>query len=411
MVGIKELKINVRALTPVSMGGYDTQVFRRFVDNVKLHEPPRATSIKGIWRWWLRALAAGVAFDTNLDEEEAAIEVAKRLLGYAGEGGAGRSKFQLSVDVRQPLGAIELTQRAEYSGIARIRLLRKDACSAYPPNYELTITARGLGVNDVEAEAGFWSLLCALALQGVGKISRRGFGSLLITRAVVDQESFAGDILGKLRQLEDAEPVKDGITHLINTARKAVGAYIEEKKIKQSSAARNALPKIPAIATKPATIGDKKILPATVHLTRLAVDATGALHYIGAMCTRSMRVEGRLSLPCNLLNLGDPTHPPKPETVRKYPVCILGLPRSVGSTGYATEARRASPLVFKVLASDQKRSSVVVTTLASSDWPDSVPWSSPRRRIKIEISETTVAEVMEKIRGYLANYKFTRVWP
>ncbi|MFQ6095425.1 MAG: type III-B CRISPR module RAMP protein Cmr1, partial [Candidatus Bathyarchaeia archaeon] len=71
--------ISLESIAPVSLGGYDTSTHRQ-IGYINLAEPFRLTSVKGIWRWWLRAYLAGAAWDEGLSEKEGA-EESQSILG------------------------------------------------------------------------------------------------------------------------------------------------------------------------------------------------------------------------------------------------------------------------------------------------------------------------------------------
>ncbi|MCX8205286.1 MAG: type III-B CRISPR module RAMP protein Cmr1 [Candidatus Nezhaarchaeota archaeon] len=423
---IRRLFIRATALTPISMGGYDQQVEHE-VDRRRLLEPPRPTSIRGVWRWWARAIAAGVAFDEGLDEVRAAIEVSNELLGFAGDRGASRSKFQITSVSDSTPRLIDLSRDPRYRNIPRVRLLRGARCTAYDAGYRFSVEVRALSKDEDEVRAGFYTLLCSLMLSGVGKMSRRGFGSLSM--------SIEGDLdeLGEWRKVisnvakADEQAAMEGVRRAIDMARGAVEPLAPRLERKPES---GALPKIPSVAKEPIeSMG--RLVPAKVYLATWRVDPAESLMCIGNICTRaaffsSASGERMPSLPCKLLKISHPRDQPEDEYVESNPVCILGLPRSVMGTGYRIVdkdvSRRASPIIFKVLASQRGQTLVLATTLVSSDWPREVEWRRGRRRtrregedepvpVKIDLSEDKIAPVMEGVRRHLGQYGFKEVWP
>lgn len=419
-----ELVLRLHALTPTSMGGYDQQVTRQ-LDNQKLSEPPRATSIKGVWRWWVRAFAAGVAFDNGLDEVEAAMEVARNLLGFAGEGGkTKRSEFQIMAVPSLTGQSIDLSKENNYREIARIRLLRGITCTAYNIEYSFSLRVRALCQDEEKIKAGFSTMVCSLLLSGVGKISRRGFGSLSIN---VDSnfDEFKKEwsrIISDASKVEDVEAVKRGIREAINKTREAITPLV-----RGPSRERKMLPKIPSMAGKHIVeaseqYGLKELIPAKIYLARWKMNMLDALGCINDICTRTpgrwlqQKLPRKRTLPCKLLSLTNPVRQSAAKKVRDYPACILGLPREAKRRGYIIAEndvkRRASPVIFKMLASQGNETMVLATTFISSDWPLSVEWRGKARQpIDIRLDERKIAKVMEKVREHLGQYGFKEVWP
>ncbi|RLI28747.1 type III-B CRISPR module RAMP protein Cmr1 [Candidatus Bathyarchaeota archaeon] len=408
-----ELMLKVHALTPISMGGYDQQIEHR-INGQQILEPPRPTSIRGVWRWWIRAFAAGVAFDIGLDEVSAAIEVAHELLGSAGrDGESKRSEFQI-VTTGPAARAIDLSEESRYRGIARIKLLRGARCTAYDSGYSFSIRVRSLCKNEEKVRAGFSTIICSLLLSGVGKMSRRGFGSLSID---VDSSLDAfrkkwRAIVSDATNLRDAEAIKRGIKEAIDETRETIRPLIRRLKPSRRRAEDRAiLPRVCSVAEKPVE-KMRGLVPAEVYFAVWEGDALAALKRINDLCTRASYG----SIPCKLLKLSRPREAAEPARVKKHPVCILGLPRKVGYTGYEildrSVLRRANPVVFKILASGDGRTCVVATTLVSSDWPNALKWRGGRGSpVKIDLDEDKIADVMEEVRKHLGQYEFKEAWP
>jgi len=414
---MRRLTLSLTALTPTSMGGYDTQVKRK-LNGDELVEPPRPTSIRGVWRWWLRAFAAGAAFDEGLDEVEAAMKVAQDLLGTAGikEERGHQSKFLLRVMEGQGK-VIDLSQPDKYSKVPRIRLLSlgkrprtaffgsqklpltlarstwKRPCTAFSDQYRFSVEVV-TPYKGVDVKSGLSTLLCGLLLGGVGKISRRGFGSLKV--------AIEGDPLPELQEwkevLKEGEvfnlnEVKSKLRNAIDLTYNAVKEKVKNMKVmEREEGYEGELPRVPAMA--------KKGSASKIYLACWEKDVASALEHIGNICTQARPAGAQR-------NAVKPKPLPSKLMEEKYPTWVLGLPRGQRIRGVKGEGlRRASPIIFKVLSSFKEKTLVVATTLISSDWP-----KVEKGDLSQKVKATIVKAAIEKVRKHLNQYGFEGVWP
>jgi len=174
-----EATFELEAITPVFMRGAD-QGRAEF----------RSASVKGVMRWWFRALA-GNYFGNNV---EALRRVEGRIFGSAGD---GRSRVNI---IARPSGGTE--SKGLYSRPRKfdsnswvedlsylffsIKLTAKKLKDPkfYPPESKFVISIRSY--DRASYTASIASLWIALALGGFGFRSRRGAGSLWFTDGNVD---------------------------------------------------------------------------------------------------------------------------------------------------------------------------------------------------------------------------------
>jgi len=113
-------RLRLESIGPVSIGGYDTKM-SRVIDGIEIYEPFRLSSLKGVWRWWMRAYVAGVAYDNGFNGEELKKIVRDKVNELLGST-ENASKFGL-----KPLGLEKLkdyyTNLGYVKNIPRLRLL------------------------------------------------------------------------------------------------------------------------------------------------------------------------------------------------------------------------------------------------------------------------------------------------
>lgn len=164
-----------------------TPIFMRGADQTKAEI--RAPSIKGLMRWWFRALA-GSYFGDDIVGLRKAEEL---VFGSTGR----RSKIIIEVDSPKPRklhfkpGVIDRSTKVDklkYLWFS-IKLLSKEKSGYqfqyyYPPNTEFSIQLRSFG--EREFKIALLSLWASVVLGGFGFRSRRGAGSLAFAGGDLD---------------------------------------------------------------------------------------------------------------------------------------------------------------------------------------------------------------------------------
>ena len=391
------VEIRLEQSTPAFVGHYEPEL----VDEWFFLKP---TSVKGIWRWFARALVAGALYDlgmlygepdkemvkkpTKLEAKEISRIVGKVMgLGYAGERKESEaSMFRVGVEtLRRPrvqstrgaftyvrsrqvrlqrVGLLTLTGRAfEYFEGGTFRLVVERAPFSQP---------KGEG-----EELALRALILALTLSGVGKASRKCLGSL----DVVDVKGF--NVEKNLRDFMDA------------TYKLALDLVERQAKLERAPAVES-LPPLPSIAKRKV----KGWLPFSLH----RIDSASWVDTHNFFL-RSER--------CRKLT-GDPLCQ---DALRaQLEAWILGMPRSQKGTGYFSEGveRRASP-IFVTYHEDRHMfgRGVLVATFASADWPSSLKWQGTGSE-PITVSEGLIAralsDALEELWKYLGSTP-SGVWP
>ncbi|MEM3714598.1 MAG: type III-B CRISPR module RAMP protein Cmr1, partial [Nitrososphaeria archaeon] len=74
---VAELKlVNI---THARLGGYNA---RAYSNELQLAESLRTQSIKGVWRWWIRAILSGAAWEIGVNDTGPIIELTSKIMGY-----------------------------------------------------------------------------------------------------------------------------------------------------------------------------------------------------------------------------------------------------------------------------------------------------------------------------------------
>ncbi|WP_099211687.1 type III-B CRISPR module RAMP protein Cmr1 [Thermococcus henrietii] len=145
-----------------------TPLFMRGADQRKAEF--RSASIKGVMRWWFRALA-GSYFGNNIAKLR---EAECRVFGCAGGGGTRRSAVIVEVEPVESNG--EYSPKNEYESYFWFSQTGRNSRGAVLPGLTLTITLEGRDEDSLKLAV--LSLWTALHLGGFGSRSRKFGGSL-----------------------------------------------------------------------------------------------------------------------------------------------------------------------------------------------------------------------------------------
>lgn len=335
------ISITVTNSTPMLAGWYDPQL----VDPLGL----RPTEIKGLWRYWARTVIAGALYDKGLlvgrasrgvpntptrQEVEAISCYVGRILGL-GFGGerSESSRFKIKVEALKPLRPNLLLEdcATKYGGYQRIRLLsirRRVSCIDVGATFKIEVVRNRVKYDDGEKLA-LKILLLALQLNGIGKGSRKGLGSLDITS--ISELEVGGDLKKLLDEVyNEASEIVDKSDYRRECLRYSVGA-----------GSPPSIPPLPVLSKNQPTSG--------VYISE--VYNVNGMSSIDAhnFFLRSYRCS---KIQCSQVQVD----------------WFLGLPRRNISSD-----RRASPVFLAYHGKGNKfGSGVFVTVLLSSDWPGRV---------------------------------------
>jgi CRISPR-associated protein Cmr1 len=386
----------------------------------------RATEVKGIWRWWARAVIGGALYDecmlvgessdeilrkpTSKEIESISCLVGKILgLGYATREGAEASRFTLKIETLTQGLERRVRCASREEGYKRMELLSLGKGTMYYlPGVTFRITVDRIRSRYSDAEnLAVKILVLALQLMGVGKGSRRGLGSLdlnsLDSRITIPSE---------LRKLLD---------EVYNEAKDVVKKYAKEcPRINVKPCNERSLPPMPVMSkltSKDVSVrADINFNITSVYLIRSSSkDPQEMFRDIHNFFVRSER--------CRKLH----DNPKCYDWLRKnLEAWILGLPRAQKGTGYEVTVkgidRRASPIIVSYHSENNRfGGGVFVTFLLSADWPTGMKWTGGKgtKRITRSIGlddvkvVNAIATAFKEFNDYVdkANYSLRRVWP
>jgi CRISPR-associated protein Cmr1 len=373
--------------SPLLAGSYDpAQLDKRFYI--------RPASLKGLWRWWARAFVAGVLYERGClhgvegggsvlkptPDEAGAISriVGIELgLGYAGEKEAMSSRFRLNVRVIRPPNSwyagrghsVRVDNR--YVNLQRMNLLSLSGRVEYAVGGDFEISVDYSGTREV-FNAGVGILATALTLSGIGKGSRKGLGSLDITKV-------AGFDARQIREI--IESVRQALARIVRNC-------------------GNRSPRPPPLpALTNAQLNGAPL--AEVYSVSLPLDH---LHNFFLRSQRS-KVTQRNYAANDLLR-------------ERLEAWVLGLPREQKGTGYTFDGdRRASTFMASYhTGRNIFGGTSFLTVLISGDWPSEIKWTGAgSQSIKLDDDKIIAAykDALDEFKEYTAKLggQIKRVWP
>ncbi|NPA69407.1 MAG: type III-B CRISPR module RAMP protein Cmr1 [Crenarchaeota archaeon] len=407
-----ELKNNIASF----IGGFDAQSHS--------WDPFRTQSLKGLWRWWLRAYIMGVLHDKGLltfktgkarlvELSRESIFMIQKLTGRLLGSTENASRFRI-------IAIVQGTPRERYCPSSdkvcryqRVRLLTVGGRRvSYLPNLP-TVTVRSIiserlskreQLGREEIYLGIGTLLTGLVLNGLGKMSRRGVGTFSI-RLINDSirmfyKYFSRD--GTFNYDRLPELVKE----TLNYCEKYVNNIVRESSQKVSE-----LPPCDVISRNQVQLSqvlDSKIISKDILDSRKNVLPVFSIYELRWSSKNVEDVCRELQdffyRPERIRKYyGGPNTPyghwQDIITVRKY-AWILGLPREQRGTGYIVHGidRRASPIHVSV-----HRDRAFVTCFISLDWPRRIEWAG-RSSIVIEVDENRILEAFVIVLSYFEKY-------
>jgi CRISPR-associated protein Cmr1 len=371
------------------LGGYDTQFHEE--------DPFRTQSLKGLWRYWLRAYIAGAMYDAGLLECEEEgnlvcgidpeslnkiVEKTGDLLGSQGSA----SKFRIVVN------RAKANRKEDEFAAQRIRLLsmgKRGKISYGDKAYAEIIIEKSPHVKRIdenEIKVVIGSLLTALSLNGLGKGGRRGLGTFS-----VEVEGFKGDFLvnGKLDHSK--------LRELIRETMKSVRSYLNLDRGKPSE-----MPPIDCISE--AKIDLSGIVPGVrvINLRETPVFMIVRAKPREDKSTDNMVIElqdffyrpARLRRMKYRISSADES---RDGITRERLAWFLGLPRMQKMTGYIYDGRRASAVHLAV-----HKEGALFTFFLSGDWPTEMVWIG-RRRKNLKIEKNLKIDRLEVKKAYITS--------
>ncbi|RLE64438.1 MAG: type III-B CRISPR module RAMP protein Cmr1 [Thermoprotei archaeon] len=353
--------IRLTNTTLTRIGGFNARPYSYDLD---IHEVPRSTQIKGLWRWWARVILNGVLWDKGYDANYGILdESISRFLGSTGMASLFRlnvrikisdyftlsmtpeellekfkehqNRFRDSKPERKVLNRVYLHSKKTslkipyrtLEKIPRIRLLsikRRDECPAkyfkriyeemvlYPKgalNIEISLS-KNLSGWEKYFDAAFSSLLLALIFGGIGALTTRGFGALKIENVETKKRIEYIDLYGFRRYYNYKGRFEELLSNIISYARRSFKKIdIITNKI---DVKRFQIPLVPALS-----LGS--------GVFKYSVDELGDIPRDNDI--RVLQKIGEATLKARWKEYWK-------ESGYKYDTWILGLPRGQKNTGY-----------------------------------------------------------------------------
>lgn len=380
-------KFNLENITHARLGGYNTRVTS---PGIGFNETIRTTSIKGVWRWWLRAALAGAYCDAGQSKDwDHVAETANETLGSIDR----QSRFSLKFGVGKsgPPESFSL-----HNGELPVRLklltqgvndLEKDSVlTVYPPGslkFNISILKRKNPKNSSVLEqserqvainkVAVGSLCIALLLGGLGSMTRRGFGHFRLDMSFVSEDVKV--LNDRLRALY-LNPSKENLESLRNFIAQAA---IQALGLVPGPSSKDAIPSFPSLC--------KNHFRAEIVSVKIpsSKDQDYSQKFLLAKIGNAVLK--------NTWKINDPNNSAKSRKAlqfvkgKQYETWVLGLPRHVyidesrqgGSkkfpTGYLgtkkEEFRRASAISIAPFSKNPNGNyRAVVYGFRSTDWPD-----------------------------------------
>jgi CRISPR type III-B/RAMP module RAMP protein Cmr1 len=207
-------KFKLVNITHARLGGYNARVTS---SKLGFNEEIRTTSIKGVWRWWLRAALAGAYCDAGQSvDQKRGILTTREILGSVDR----KSSFSLSLK-RGGAGASPQLFQHEVD-VPRLYLItqglkgqdKEEQLQVYPPRkleFEISVVKSDAKISASRVAIG--SLILALLLGGAGSITRRGFGHFLVDMIFANME--VKELSDRLKALY-AKPKTENLESLRN---------------------------------------------------------------------------------------------------------------------------------------------------------------------------------------------------
>jgi len=404
----QEVIIQVRNSTPLLVGWYRQDK----IDPMGI----RATEIKGLWRYWARAVIGGVLYDQgylagderkihrdniyrvpNEDEIKAITCLVGKVLGlgYVSREYSEASRFKLFVETRSQIKPSVFPE--DYRDLQRVRLLTirgKIEFINRGAEFNIRVLRRTAPERDKHVslfrlgeELAIKILIMTLQLSGLGKGGRRGLGSL--------------DIIS-LRGFSTQRSIRDLMSDIYSLASK----IIEDPHTREICKCLTYLKRRSEDHLPPIPIISKRMIRNNINISSISIISQIRFRDIHNFFLRSYR--------CYVLTKRYDCF----DNIRNtYSGWFLGLPRKQQiSKGYEAGeiSRRASPIYVAYHERENLfGEGAYVSILLSADWPYKITWDG----VDITINDDKILDaykiVWDEFEDYLKrlNAKTTRVWP
>lgn len=383
-------EFEVETITHALVGGYDASPYSV---NLGIFELPRAQALKGMWRWWLRALIGGALWEAGLrnrkELEDRIREEVRKILGSTKQA----SKLLFHVGGLENISSIKISAKAlqELRNEGNVRVLparmvllqmgqpseqaaARISCIKPGSKFNVIVKKRPYAkLSEPEGLLALWSLTLSLILGGIGAATRRGFGALKV-KIKTKYDSIARKI-EELNEANDSRSIKGALTSMIDSALSSTRDFLGVSRGRET----RELPPFPVL-THPAS------LPFRLDVCQVSSQREDReLKRLGfkdedLSAITLLKKLGKATLVASWRKVGHE------RGYIKYHTWIMGLPRK----GYKPPERRASAIYLRPLKHmDETAWAVVVYGFVSRDWPKMI-------KLGREEINTTKKELIEQ---------------
>ena len=348
--------------TYVFLGGYNT-----YYKPNNFSEGLRTQSLKGLLRYWLRTYLAGAGMSIN--------EINERTCELFG--GRINDKFFASKVQIKSYMIFDKPFTFYRKDFPRINLLtlkkdKREVDGTQVLKARVSLNERiGVNLSKEDKELSVGVLLTSLLLSGIGKMSRRGFGTFRIDVQEDSTKLFYDKITTTFGANSTDKDRKVSITEIIEKTR---GSIKEEKPISD-------IPPIHAI--------NKEYFKLIyISMTKEPENVVKDLQDFTLRSRRAKVLFGNFKK--------------DDEITRCHLAWFLGLPRSQRAKGYIITKdiqRRASPLFFSV-----HKNFTLVSLFLSKDWPGELEWCDHKGKKQLKIGVNEIKEAYKVILKSLIDY-------
>ncbi|MEM2982019.1 MAG: type III-B CRISPR module RAMP protein Cmr1 [Candidatus Bathyarchaeia archaeon] len=232
---IAEIKLS--NITPIRIGGYNAKPFSHALN---LMEIPRVQSMKGLWRWWARAILAGAILHNKGSLPKGISNIDKmvsKLLGSTKE--SSKLFIQLTIEPNK----ISYISSSELKNIPRVKLVtmglsdwEKRIIEQYYKTLSLKVTIgtrKNIEENSNDAVMfALSSLIISIIFSGIGSITTRGFGKLKINNVESKNPKLSTEIINldkllkELYQKDDEYDITKKLKDLILVSLEYASSYM-----------------------------------------------------------------------------------------------------------------------------------------------------------------------------------------
>jgi CRISPR-associated protein Cmr1 len=398
--------LRLRSESWLLLGGYDTQFHE--------DDPLRTQSLKGLWRYWLRAYIAGALYEAGRlkcrrGEKRVCEAEVRDICEKTGEilgSLKSASKFRIVVN-RVSLGGKKYRDMRTAQRIRLLSLRREGGGISYGEGLSAEIRIEESfhvkRIDEDERKLALGSLLTALSLNGLGKGGRRGLGTFS-----VEVDGLEGRFLRNKRI--DYSAVRELINETLESARSYLNLEVEKV---------SEIPPVDCICNVKVDLSkvdgsvslfSKEEVPVFTVIKAKPKDGRGIDDMVIELQDffyrpgRSRRMGFRI------------TSADKSQDIitKKRLAWFLGLPREQKGRGYISDVnRRASPVHLAV-----HEEGALFTFFLSGDWPTEIKWRGPYSkplpsRIGIETVKKAYLYSISSLEDYLnkMRYEYEVVYP